>query len=170
MKIVLNKNKLVIALHCEGQDIFGLYPGCLIMTVPDGTPVDTEQEWSVGLDSAKAAAIMAAAAACDAVLKPLASRVSEYETKTWQKQLAEAQDLLSDPSLSAASYPTIAGIIAVTGEDAAAFAAAIIKNDEDWTAITAYAIGQRQRIVAQIKECGTPEEVAAVDVKITLPS
>lgn len=117
----------------------------------------------------KDAKITAAAAACDAALAPLAARFSEYETKTWAKQLAEAQALLADPLMAAASYPTIAGIVAVTGEDAAEFAAAVVKNDEDWTAVSAYCVGMRQRIVAQVKAATTLDEVRAVDMTITLP-
>lgn len=134
-----------------------------------GPQPNEEQMAAVGLALAKDHGVVAAAAACDAALAPLASRFSEYETKTWAKQLAEAQALLADPALPASAYPTIAGIIAITGEDAAAFAAAVVKNDEDWTAVTAYAIGQRQRIVAQIKACATVEEVAAVEISIKLP-
>ena len=124
---------------------------------------------TVGLEIAREQAILAAAAACDAVLAPLASRFSEYETKTWAKQLTEAQALLANPVLPAASYPTIAGITAITGEDVAEFAAAVLKNDEDWTRVTTYCVGMRQKTVAQIKACGTPKEVAAVDVTIRLP-
>lgn len=154
----------------------------LVCAEPDGEPYidrwdvavlgpqpSEEQIAAVGLELAKERGILAAAAACDAVLAPLASRFSEYETKTWAKQLAEAQAILADPSLPTSSYPTIADIIAVTGEDAAAFAAAVVKNDEDWTAVTAYAIGQRQRIVAQIKAATSVDQVAAVDVTIHLP-
>lgn len=134
------------------------------------------------LEQAQAVRIIEAAAACDAVLAPLAARFSARETLTWPAQLSEARALLADPTLAVVPdpaseeaktwvdpIPTLRGITAVTGEDLGAFAGAVVKNNDDWTRITTYAIGQRQRIVARIKECGTVEEVVAVDVAITLP-
>lgn len=122
------------------------------------------------LAQAQAARIAEAKSACDTVLAPLAARFSEYERQTWGAQLSEAKALLADPTLTAASHPTIAGIIAVTGEAAADFAAAVLKNDEDWTLTSANVIGQRQAIVAKIKDCDTVAAVLAVDVSITLPA
>ena len=115
-----------------------------------------------------------AAAACSAVLTPLRARFAAGEELTWQAQLAEARTILADPSLPASAYPAIAGIIAETGEDVAAFAMAVVANNEAWTAATASAIGQRQRYVATIKavaaaEGATVADVLAVPLEITLP-
>jgi hypothetical protein len=122
------------------------------------------------LAEAQAAAISAAAAACDAALAPLAARFGVLERLTWERQLAEAKAVLADPTLTADKYPTIAGIIAVTGETVADFAAAVLKNNEDWTAVSANVVGQRQALVARIKACTEPADVAAIPISITLPS
>lgn len=124
---------------------------------------------------AVAARTLEAASACSTVLSSLRARFASGEELTWQAQLAEARAILADPALQATSYPTIAGIIAVTGETAADFAAAVIKNNDDWTAVTAYVIGQRQAFVAALKtaaaaEGATVADVLAVPLSITLPA
>lgn len=170
MKIVISKAASIVATHADSQDLTGLYPGCLILTVPDSTPVEIGQTWGVSLADAQAARIAQAKAAVDAVLAPLAARFSDYERQTWSAQLAEAQAILADPTLPADKYPTIAGIVAVTGEAVADFAAAVLKNNEDWTRVTANVIGQRQALCAGVKACATLEEVLAFPVAVALPA
>ena len=173
MKIVYDKT-YVRATHPDSQDISGLYPGCLALTVPDGTAVEIGQAWEVTVDEAVAARIIEAAAVCSAVLSSLRSRFASGEELTWQAQLAEAKAILADPTLAEASYPTIAGIIAVTGETAADFAMAVVKNNDDWTAVTANVIGQRQAFVAALKAAAvdgaTVADVLAVPLNISLPT
>jgi|GEM_PF-2949307 len=130
------------------------------------------------LEEAVSARIAEAARACDAVLAPFWARFSECETKTWSKQLAEAEALWATPSLAAVPesgvrdpIPTIRGITAVTGEPIADFVAAVLKNDEDWTRITTAAIGQRQALVARINAAaatGSVDAVLAIRVEINL--
>ncbi len=124
---------------------------------------------------AVAARTLEAASACSAVLSSLRSRFASGEELTWQAQLAEARAILADPALPATSYPTISGIIAVTGETAADFAAQVIKNSTTWTIVSAYVIGQRQAFVAAIKAAAakdgaTVADVLAVPLAITLPT
>lgn len=122
------------------------------------------------LPSAQSARILEAAAACDAVLDPLAARFGRWESATWKDQLAEANAILAgDTNPTIEKYPHIGGIIAETGETWHEFAMAVQANSELWTPLVISAAGQRQRIVAQIKACTTVEEVAAVDVTIRLP-
>lgn len=170
MQLVLTESGDVLATHADGQNLAGLYPGGLVLIVADGTAVEVGQTWSVSVAQAQAARIGEAKAACDAVLATVADRFSDYERQTWNAQLAEAKALLADPTLTAASYPTIAGIIAVTGEGVGDFAAAVLKNDEDWTLASAHVIGQRQAAVARIKACDTVAAVLAVSLDIALPA
>lgn len=141
--------------------------------------VELVQPATETLANAQSVAISAAASSCDAALTPYAARFGVLERETWSAQLAEATALLADPTLPASSYPTISGIIAVTGEAAADFAAAVQKNNETWLAIAANAAGQRQKIVAQIKAITAASEsaedvaaavaaVKAIDTTITI--
>jgi hypothetical protein len=176
MKIVL-KDCIVIAIHNDAQDLCGVsgYRGCLILAVPDGTPVEIGQTWEVTLEQAVAAREIEAADACQAVLDPLAARFPGHETKTWEKQKAEAEAILAgDTDQTIEKYPTIGGIIAVTGEAWGAFAMAVDANNQRWTAVVANVAGQRQRFVAAIKavaakDGATVADVLAVDMTITLP-
>ena len=174
MKIVIS-DFTVVAYHHDAQTVSGLYPGCLILTVPDGTPVEIGQAWEVTLEQAVAAREIEAAAACQAALDPLAARFPGHETKTWEKQLAEAKAILAgDTNPTIEKYPTIGGIIAVTGEAWGDFAMAVDANDQRWTAIVANVAGQRQQFVAAIKAAAardgaTVADVLAVDMTINLP-
>lgn len=172
MQIVL-RDARVIAFYPDGQ---ALAPreGVLVVAVPDGTAVEIGQAWEVTVDQAVAARTLEAAAACSAVLSSLRSRFASGEELTWQAQLAEAQAIHANPSLAESAYPTIAGIIAVTGETAADFASQVIKNNTTWTIVSAYVIGQRQAFVAAIKTAAakdgaTVADVLAVPLAITLP-
>ena len=51
MKIVVS-NGIALAAHTDAQDVAGLYPGCIVLTVPDGTAVEVGEPWVVGLDEA----------------------------------------------------------------------------------------------------------------------
>lgn len=176
MKIVIAADGFVSAIHDNAQDVAHLYPGCLVLTVPDGTPVEPGQPWAVGLEAAIAARIAEAAAACDAILAPLAARFGAYERDTWPAQLAEARALLADPALAALpqagqvdAIPTIRTITAVTSEDLGDFAAAVVKNNDDWLRVTGYVAGQRQVFVAAVKAAGSVDGVLAVPLAIGLP-
>ncbi len=118
-----------------------------------------------------------AAAACDAILAPLAARFGVYERDTWPAQLAEARALLADPALADApdpesedpakridQIPTIRIITSVTGEDMGDFAAAVVKNNDDWLRITGYVAGQRQTFVASIKALAAQDGTRADDI------
>lgn len=135
-----------------------------------GPQPSEEQIATVGLMLAKELGILAAAAACDAVLDPMAARFGRWESATWKDQLSEANAILAgDANPTIAKYPHIGGIIAETGETWHDFAMAVQANNELWTPLVISAAGQRQRIVARIKACETPEAVAVVNLTIRLP-
>lgn len=127
------------------------------------------EEYAARVQAAKDAAILQARDACQTAMTQYATRFPDLERQTWERQLAEAKAIMAgDAEPTIAKYPTIGGIIAVTGESFADFAAAVVKNDEDWTAVGANLAGQRQKIVAQIKAATTVAEVEAVPVVITV--
>lgn len=186
-------NVITEATYCDGEyailrgeeallrEIVGAtMDGVEEVKLPSGCPTFGGWEGLPALPSladqiaeAVAARTIEAAAACSAVLSSLRSRFASGEELTWQAQLAEAQAIQANPSLADSAYPTIAGIIAVTGETAADFAAQVIKNSTTWTIVSAYVIGQRQAFVAAIKAAAakdgaTVADVLAVPLAITL--
>lgn len=175
MQLLLNRDLTVVSAHGDGVSV-NAAPDCLVLTVPDTTPVEIGQAWEVTMEQAVAAREIEAAAACQAVLDPLAARFPAHETKTWEEQKAEAKAILAgdtDPTIE--KYPTIGGIIAVTGEAWGNFAMAVDANNQRWTAIVANVAGQRQRFVAEMKAAAakdgaTVADVLAVPLSIALPT
>lgn len=179
MKIVIAADGVVSATHDDSQDVSGVpgYAGRLVFSVPNGTAVEVGQVWLVTVAEAQAARVAEAAAACDAILAPLAARFGAYERDTWPAQLAEARALLADPALAPPpqagqvdAIPTLRGITSVTGEDLGAFAAAVVKNNDDWLRVTAHVAGQRQAAVARLKACAALADVLAVPLDFALPA
>ena len=165
MQLLLNRNLAVISAHGDGVNVCAPH-GCLVLTVPDGTPVEIGQAWEVTLEQAVAARIAEATAACDAVLAPLGVEYGRWETATWDQQYAEAMALMADP---AASVPLIAALAQARGMDVGVLAQRIIRNRETWSVLTGNVIGQRLAIVDRINAAATVEEVQAVDVTIRFP-
>lgn len=167
MKIVI-KSGHVVACHPDQQNLSFVsdYCGCLVLTVPDGTPVEIGQVWEVSLEQAVAARISEATAVCDSVLAPLGVEYGRWETETWDQQYAEAVALMADP---AASVPLIAALAQARGMDVGVLAQRIIRNRETWSVLTGNVIGQRLAIVDKINAATTVEEVMAVDISISLP-
>ena len=166
MKIAVRSGN-VFAVHSNFQDIASLYPGCLILTISDGTPVELGQAWEVTVEQAKAARIAQATALCDAVLAPLGREYGAYEMATWDQQYSEALAYKADPT---ADVPLLASMCVARGVSIATLADRVIANRNAWVSLTGNVIGQRQRIVDQISAAETVEEVLAVDLTITLPA
>lgn len=167
MKIVFKHTLgIVVAIHLDSQDVAHLYPGCLCLTVSDGTPVDIGQAWEVTVEQAVAARIAEATSICDAALAPLGREYGAYEMATWDQQYSEAVALMADP---AASVPLITALAQARGMDAGVLAQRIIRNRETWSVLTGNVIGQRLKIVDRINAATTVEEVMAVDISISLP-
>ncbi len=144
--------------------------GVELVDPPAGVPLFGGEWITPDLDALKAAAIETARDNCQAALASLASRFSDLERQTWSAQLAEAEAILQDTSPTAEKYPMIGGIIAVTGETFAAFAMAVQANNEAWSATSANIIGQRQSLVAKIKDCSKPSELRVLDLSVTVPA
>ncbi|WP_300163380.1 hypothetical protein [Solidesulfovibrio sp.] len=108
-----------------------MYPGCLILTVPDGTPVEIGQEWEVDLGAARASACAAIDAMAETlrqtVLTPGAGQIAAYQAKE-----AQATALLQDSTPTQGEYPDIFNEIGVTADSAAEVAAAVLAAAEKW--------------------------------------
>jgi hypothetical protein len=125
-----------------------------------------DQIETAALAVAKDNGILAATAACDAVLAPYGAEYGAYEMATWDQQYAEALAYTASP---AADVPLLAAMCVARGISIAELAGKIIANRASWVALTGYVIGQRQRIVTQIEAATSVAEVEAVDMTISLP-
>jgi hypothetical protein len=166
VKIVVTKESRVFCTHTDNQDVAGLYPEFLVLTVPDGATVEPGQTWEVGLDAAKAARIAEATAVCDAILAPFGREYGVWETATFDQQYAEAVAYTANP---AAPVPLLSAMCAARGISVATLAGKIIANRLAWVGLTGYVIGQRQRIVGLIEAATSVTDVLAVDMTISLP-
>lgn len=132
MHIVIRDGR-VAAWHPEGQDLSGVtdYVGCLILTVPNGTPVEIGQAWEVDLEAAKASVCAEIDAKAErrrnAVLTPGAGQMAAYQAKETQ-----ARALLADDTPTEAEYPDIFGEIGITADSAGEVAMAVLAAAEKW--------------------------------------
>ena len=153
MQCVIFGNE-VVAYHPDSQDLSGLYPGCLVLTVPDGTPAEIGQAWAIDLDAAKACACAAIDAQAEVlrqtVLTPGAGQMAAYQAKE-----AQATALLKDPTPTEAEYPDIFNEIGVTADSAAEVAAAVLAAAEKWR--------DYGRLVERARLAGKKAVQAAVD-------
>ncbi|WP_029459675.1 hypothetical protein [Solidesulfovibrio alcoholivorans] len=130
MQLIIFDNDIV-AYHGDTQNISGLYPGCLVLSVPDGTPIEIGQPWAIDLDAARTSACAAIDAQAEGlrqtVLTPGAGQMAAYQAKE-----AQATALLQDPTPTEAEYPDIFNEIGVTADSAAEVAAAVLAAAEKW--------------------------------------
>jgi len=126
MKIVI-KRGIAIGSYSDPTNLSGVtdYDGCLILTVPDATPVEIGQAWEVDLDAAKAAACDAIDAEAERrrnlVLTPGAGQMAAYQEKERQ-----ARRLLADDTPTEAEYPDIYNEIGITADSAGEVAMAVL--------------------------------------------
>jgi len=141
--------------------------GVTLVDPPAGVPM-FGGEWIVpDLDALKAAKVEEAKIACDAVLAPLGAEYGRWETATWDQQVSEATELMSNP---AASVPLLAAMASARDMDVAELAQRILVNREAWSAISGAVIGQRQAIYDRVKAAGKAADVRAITVAISLPT
>lgn len=153
--------KQIMAATMDGVEVLADAPaGC--PTFGGWTPLPA----GPSLDEVKAVRILAATAACDAVLAPLGKEYGAYEMATWDQQYSEALAYKANPT---ADVPLLASMCVARGVSIAALADRVVANRNAWVALTGNVIGQRQRIVDQISAAETVEAVMAVDMTITLP-
>ena len=141
--------------------------GVELVDPPAGIPLFGGEWITPDLDALKAAKVEEAKIACDAVLAPLGAEYGRWETATWDQQVSEATELMSNP---AASVPMLAAMASARGMDVAELAQRILVNREAWSAISGAVIGQRQAIYDQVKAAKTVADVRAIKVALSLPS
>ena len=141
--------------------------GVELVDPPAGVPLFGGEWITPDLDALKAAKVEEAKIACDAVLAPLGAEYGRWETATWDQQVSEATELMSNP---AASVPMLAAMASARDMDVAELAQRILVNREAWSAISGAVIGQRQAIYDQVKAAETVADVRAIKVALSLPS
>ena len=81
MKLVIS-NGIALAKHLDSQDILSHYPGCTIVSVEDGTTVETGRSWTVTLEATQTTACARIDAKAEAlrqgVLTPGSGQAAEY--------------------------------------------------------------------------------------------
>lgn len=131
MQLIIDSNGKVLVCHSDTQDVANRYPGCLILTVPDGTPVEIGQAWEVDLAAAKASVCAEidteAERRRNAVLTPGAGQMAAYQEKETQ-----ARALLADDTPTEAEYPDIYNEIGITADSAGEVAMAVLAAAEKW--------------------------------------
>ena len=154
MKIVVS-NGIVLTTYMDSQDVAPPHSGCIILTVPNGTPVEIGQAWEIDLDAAKACACAAIDAQAEVlrqtVLTPGAGQMAAYQAKEVQ-----ATALLKDPTPTEAEYPDIFNEIGVTADSAAEVAATVLAAAEKWR--------DYGRLVERARLAGKKAVQAAADV------
>ena len=131
MHIVISPKRILRATHADSQDVAQNYPDCLILTVPDGTPVEIGQAWAVDLADAKASISAALDAKAErlrnAMLTPGSGQMAAYQEKERQ-----ARALLQDETPTEAEYPDIYNEIGVTADSVGEVAMAVLAAAERW--------------------------------------
>jgi predicted Zn-dependent protease len=149
-------NDFAAAIHSDSQAIADFYPGGLILAVPDDTPVEIGQPWTVDLDAAKTSVCNAIDAEAERrrslVLTPGAGQMAAYQEKERQ-----ARALLQDNTPTEGEYPDIFSEIGITADSAGEVAMAVLAAAEKWRAYG--------RLVEQARLAGKKAVRQAEDVK-----
>ncbi|BAH73899.1 hypothetical protein [Solidesulfovibrio magneticus] len=132
---VVVKNGVIAATSPAAPDASSLaaYQGAVVLSVPDGTPVEIGQAWDVALDAAKTSACNAIDAEAERrrslVLTPGAGQMAAYQEKERQ-----ARTLLQDDTPTEGEYPDIFSEIGITANSAGEVAMAVLAAAEKWRA------------------------------------
>ncbi len=168
MYVVVDAFLTSVAIHADSQDVSALYPGCLILAVPDGTPVEIGQAWEVDLADTKASACGEIDAEAEkrrnAVLTPGSGQMAAYQAKETQ-----ARALLADDTPTEAEYPDIFGEIGITAESAGEVAMAVLATAEKWR--TYSRLVERCRLAGKqaVAEAGNVAAVIAARTAVAWP-
>ena len=169
MKLVI-KSGHVAAWHSDGQDLshVAMESGCLVLTVPDATPVDIGQAWEADLQAAKATVCDEIDAEAErrrnAVLTPGAGQMAAYQEKERQ-----ARRLLADDMPTEAEYPDIYNEIGITADSAGEVAMSVLAAAERWRGYGR--LVERARLAGKkaVGEAGDVEAVIAARLAMAWP-
>lgn len=176
MQIVLRDGR-ILATHLDGQAIDGLYPGCLVLTAPNDTPVEDGQIWPVDLEVITAAACARidarAETLCNQVITPGSAQMARYQRKEGQARgYLEAQKagmLPADEAARAEVYPAVYGEVGITAETPEAVATTIVAMADAWwaygDAVEASRLAGKRAVMAAVDTAG----VAAAEAAIVWP-
>ncbi|KHK02062.1 hypothetical protein [Desulfovibrio sp. TomC] len=159
MQIVI-RSGFVTGWHSDGQDLTVVtgYRGCLILTVPDDTPVAIGQPWEADLDAARQSVCAELDAMAErlrnTVLTPGSGQMAAYQAKEIQ-----AAALLLDPTPTEAEYPDIFNEIGITAPSAGEVAMAVRAAAEKWRT---YGRAVERARLAGKKAVGEASDVAGV--------
>lgn len=167
MQLLLSSSLHVVSVHGDGVHASAA-PGCLILTVPDATPVEIGQAWEVDLDAAKAAACDAIDAEAERrrnlVLTPGAGQMAAYQEKERQ-----ARRLLADDTPTEAEYPDIYNEIGITADSAGEVAMAVLAAAERWRAYGRLVERARLNSKKALAEAGDVATVLAAREAVAWP-
>lgn len=131
MKVVLSRDLRLVATHNDDQDVVDKYPGCHVVRVTTGVPMDIDTPMNVTLEELRAAACEAVDARAEtrrlAVLTPGSGQMAAYQAKEVQ-----AAALLLDPDPTEAEYPDVFNEIGITADTAHEVAMAVLAAAERW--------------------------------------
>ena len=169
MQIVVRSGS-VAACHANVQNLSGLadYAGCLILAIPDGTPVEIGQAWAVNVDAAKSSACNAIDAEAEqrrnAVLTPGSGQMAAYQAKERQ-----ARALLQDDNPTEGEYPDIFSEIGITADSAGEVAMAVLAAAEKWRAYGRQVERARLTVKKAVRQAEDVEGVIAAKNKAVWP-
>jgi len=128
VKLVIS-NGIALAKHLDSQDILSHYPGCTIVSVEDGTTVETGRSWTVTLEATQATACSRIDATAEALCSNLITPGQTQQTR-YARKLAQAEAFLQDGTPTAAEYPLIYNEVGITASNAGAVAMAVVQAAE----------------------------------------
>lgn len=119
----------------------------------------TQSVMEIDLESAKTEHIRVVNEMYQYVIQRGFGEYPDAETRTWDRQEAEARAWLLD---NTATTPLIDGMSAARGMDKAELVQRIIANADDWVAFMAFNTGKRQKLLDQIKNAQTLDELREI--------
>lgn len=176
MQIVLQGGRVLVT-HLDGQAIDGLYPGCLVLSVPNDTPVEEDQIWPVDLDVLQTAACARidarAETLCNQVITPGSAQMARYQRKEGQArdylEALQAGTLPPDAAALAAAYPAVIGEVGITAATPEAVATTIVAMADAWWAYGDAVEASRLAGKRAVMAAGDPAGVAAAEASIVWP-
>ncbi|SSY80144.1 tail fiber assembly protein [Alysiella crassa] len=94
------------------------------------------------------------------------NKVPEFELQSWNLQAIEAKAWAQNPEVPT---PILDKIAAARGVPADALKQAALRKTQQYEALTAFVVGQRQALQTQIEVAKTLDELSAIEIAFRLP-